>query len=179
MTNKQVFSGYSGLVCAVVLTVAVLVQNVQAQEDILDWRICKIEVANKAEKLKMVTDCAEKHKFPLMLNLTLDAIKTEVQSIKDKDFDDGCFSKCLFENSHMLEADGKVATAKMADFYKGSNIKEEVFNEIKTMFEDCVKQEETKFKDEKELPCKMYTMIEICVFTKALDNKKLEEICKP
>lgn len=70
-------------------------------DDDINWPICRVEFADKDEKLKIVKACAEQKKFPLKLNLTVEEIKKEVDGLKSKDFDDGVSGADIFIHPHI------------------------------------------------------------------------------
>ncbi|ODM95827.1 hypothetical protein Ocin01_10852, partial [Orchesella cincta] len=138
---------------------------------------CRIKFTDEESKLKVFQDCATKHKYEHKFwNLTIEEYQAEMDDLEAKKFDDNCFTKCWYEAIDVLDKDGKILADNFDKYFKTSNVTAPLLKELELIFKDCVKETETKFKDSKEIPCKMYGMNEFCYFNKLKGNmKKLDE----
>ncbi|CAL8109473.1 unnamed protein product [Orchesella dallaii] len=175
MTSKSYFP-YKTLF--VFLIAACEIERAVGESEILKSN-CSIEFTDEEAKRKLFQECATKHKHEYkIVNITVEEYQEEMNKLESNKFDDNCFTKCWYDTFEMVDKNGKIVMDSFDKYFKSSNISAPLLKEISSVFSECVKETELKFKDAKEIPCKMYAMNEFCYFNKLKGNiKHLDELC--
>ncbi|CAL8109471.1 unnamed protein product [Orchesella dallaii] len=130
---------------------------------------CVVMIENPEERGKISEACLKSNKIDeaklkdLSINTTLEEF----------DFDDNCFTQCVYKGNNLLTEDGLVNRKETEKVFKG-NMTEVMYKKITTIWTSCIDDAEKMAKD-KANKCKVLALHEFC-FNKRMVEEKVHEM---